>query len=53
MNSLSVAQEPVGLVTGTLGYRGTELIGEVEANSEKLALTGTGRIALEPGTTPT
>jgi len=49
MNSLSVAQEPVGLVTGTLGYRGTELIGEVEANSEKLALTGTGRIALEPG----
>ncbi len=49
MNSLTLAQEPVGLVTGTLGLRGTELIGEVEASSEKLALTGTGRISLEPG----
>jgi hypothetical protein len=49
MNSLAVAQEPVGLVTGTLGLRGTELIGELEASSEKLALTGTGRISLEPG----
>lgn len=49
MNNLAVAQEPVGLVTGTLGLRGTELIGEVEASSEKLALTGTGRISLEAG----
>jgi hypothetical protein len=49
INSLSVAQEPVGLVTGTLGLRGTVLNGEVEASSEKLALTGTGRISLEPG----
>ena len=48
-DDLSVAQEPVGLVTGTLGYRGDELIGEIEANSEKLALTGTGRISLGPG----
>ncbi|HUR34616.1 MAG TPA: translocation/assembly module TamB domain-containing protein [Vicinamibacterales bacterium] len=49
MNSLSVAQEAVGLVTGTLGLRGTEVIGEIEANSDKLALTGTGRISLEAG----
>lgn len=49
MNRLAVAQEPVGLVTGTLALRGTEINGEVEANSEKLALTGTGRISLEPG----
>lgn len=49
MNRLAVAQEPVGLVTGTLALRGTEVNGEVEASSEKLALTGTGRISLEPG----
>ena len=49
MNNLSVAQEPVGLVTGTLALRGTEINGEVEASSQKLALTGTGRISLEPG----
>jgi hypothetical protein len=49
MNGFSVAQEPVGLVTGTLGLRGSELIGELEANSDKLALTGTGRVSLESG----
>ncbi|MGE3955867.1 MAG: translocation/assembly module TamB domain-containing protein [Vicinamibacterales bacterium] len=49
INNFAVAQEPVGLVTGTLGLRGTEVIGEAEANSDKLALTGTGRISLETG----
>jgi hypothetical protein len=49
MNNFAVAQEPVGLVTGTLALRGTEVNGELEANSETLALTGTGRISLEPG----
>ncbi len=49
MNNFAVAQEPVGLVTGTLGLRGTEVIGEAEASSDKLALTATGRISLEPG----
>jgi hypothetical protein len=48
-NALSIANEPVGLVTGTLALRGTELNGELEASSEKLALTGTGRISLTPG----
>ena len=49
MNNFAVAQEPVGLVTGTLALRGTEVNGELEANSETLALSGTGRIALEAG----
>jgi hypothetical protein len=49
MNSLAVAQEPVGLVTGTLALRGSEISGEFEASSDTLALTGTGRISLTPG----
>jgi len=49
INNFAVAQEPVGLVTGTLGLRGNEVIGEAEANSDKLALTTTGRISLERG----
>ncbi len=49
MNSLAVGQESVGLVTGTLALRGTDVSGEIEASSEKLALTGTGRISLQPG----
>jgi translocation and assembly module TamB len=49
INRLFVAQEPVGLVTGTLALRGNQLNGEIEASSERLALTGTGRISLEEG----
>jgi translocation and assembly module TamB len=48
INDLSAAQEPVGQVTGTLAMRGTELRGEIDAASPRLALTGTGRIALTP-----
>jgi hypothetical protein len=43
-----MAREPVGLVTGTIALRGTELTGSVDAASPRLALTGTGRIALTP-----
>ncbi len=49
MNSLAVAQEPVGFITGTMALRGTDVNVEIEASSEKLALTGTGRWSLEPG----
>lgn len=49
MSSLTVAQTPVGLVNGTLALRGREVNGEFEANSETLALSGTGRISLAPG----
>src|SRR5262249_37800979 len=42
------AEEPLGQVTGTLVMRGTELSGEIDAASPRLALTGTGRIALTP-----
>ena len=47
MNGLTVAAEPVGLVTGTLALRGREVSGELEASSDTLALTGTGRIQLD------
>lgn len=43
-----MAAEPVGQVTGTLAMRGTDLSGEIDAASPRLALTGTGRIALTP-----
>jgi translocation and assembly module TamB len=36
----------VGQVTGTMGLRGNELSGEIDAASPRMALTGTGRIAL-------
>jgi len=45
---LAVGDEPVGQVTGTLSLRGTELRGEIDAASPRLAVTGTGRIALTP-----
>ena len=35
-------------MTGTLALRGNELSGEIDAASPRLALTGTGRIALTP-----
>jgi autotransporter translocation and assembly factor TamB len=46
VNELSIDEEPVGLVTGTLALRGTELNGEAEISSPRLAVTGTGRISL-------
>jgi hypothetical protein len=48
---LFVAQEPVGLVTGTLALRGKEINGEMEISSSRLAITGTGRIALDAAST--
>ncbi|MGE3518537.1 MAG: translocation/assembly module TamB domain-containing protein [Vicinamibacterales bacterium] len=49
IDDLAVAEEPVGLVVGTLGLRGRQINGEFEASSERLALTGTGRISLDRG----
>jgi len=46
INELSVGQEPVGLVTGTLALRGQEINGEADVSSSRLAVTGIGRIAL-------
>ena len=46
INDLSVGEEPVGLVTGTLALRGDEINGEADVSSSRLAVTGTGRIAL-------
>ena len=48
VNDLFVAEEGVGQLTGTLALRGRELSGEVDAASPRLAITGTGRIALTP-----
>src|SRR6185295_9503952 len=46
VNDLFVGEEGVGQVTGTLAPRGSELSGEIDAASPRLAVTGTGRIAL-------
>ena len=46
VNDLFVAEEGVGQVTGTLALRRQELRGEVDVASPRLAVTGTGRIAL-------
>jgi len=46
VNDLYVADETVDQVTGTLALRGQELSGTIDAASSRLALTGTGRIAL-------
>jgi hypothetical protein len=48
IDALSVAKEPVGQLTGTLALRGKELSGGVDIASPRLAITGTGRIALTP-----
>jgi translocation-and-assembly-module (TAM) inner membrane subunit TamB-like protein len=42
----SIAREPVGQVTGTFAVRGKELSGDLDLASPRLAVTGTGRIAL-------
>jgi hypothetical protein len=46
INELVVGEEPVGLVTGGLALRGKEINGEVDISSARLAVSGTGRIAL-------
>ncbi|HEY7292912.1 MAG TPA: translocation/assembly module TamB domain-containing protein [Vicinamibacterales bacterium] len=45
---LTVGDEPVGLVSGTLAIRGTELNGALDVASSRMALTGTGRISMTP-----
>jgi hypothetical protein len=46
IRDLFVADEGVGQVSGQLVLRGIELSGEVSVASPRLAMTGTGRIAL-------
>jgi hypothetical protein len=46
VNDLFVGEEGVGQVIGTMTMRGSELSGEIDAASPRMALTGTGRIAL-------
>jgi translocation and assembly module TamB len=46
IHDMSVVDEPVGVVTGTLAMRGAELSGTVDASSPRLSITGTGRIAM-------
>ena len=48
VNDLFVGEEGVGQVSGTLALRGNELSGEIDVASPRLAITGTGRIALTP-----
>jgi hypothetical protein len=43
---LTVSSEPVGQVSGTLALMGNESSGEVEVTASRLAITGTGKIAL-------
>ena len=48
VNDLFVGEEGVGQVSGTLALRGKELSGDLDAASPRLAITGTGRVALTP-----
>jgi len=48
VNDLAFAEESVGQVSGTLALREEELSGEIDVASPRLAITGTGRIALSP-----
>jgi hypothetical protein len=48
VDDLTIADESVGQVTGTLALRGNELSGDLDAASPRLALTAAGRIALTP-----
>jgi hypothetical protein len=48
VNDLFIGEEGVGQVSGTLALRGKELSGDLDAASPRLAITGTGRIALTP-----
>jgi hypothetical protein len=46
VNDLFIGDEGIGQVTASLALRGTELSGEVDAASPRLAITATGRIAM-------
>src|SRR6185436_16136196 len=46
VNDLFIGEEGVGQVSGAMALRGNELSGEIDAASPRMALTGTGRIAL-------
>ncbi len=48
VNDLFIGEEGVGQVTATLALRGTELSGEIDAASPRLAVTATGRVAMTP-----
>jgi len=48
VNDLFIGEEGVGVVNATLALRGAELSGAIDAASPRMALTGTGRIALTP-----
>ncbi len=48
VNDLFVGEEGVGQVSGSLTLRGRELSGDLDAASPRLAITGTGRVALTP-----
>ncbi|MSO45436.1 MAG: translocation/assembly module TamB [Acidobacteria bacterium] len=48
IDNLAVADEPIGLVKGTLALRGDEVRGELDIASPRLRAIGTGRIALRP-----
>jgi len=48
IDDLFLGDEGIGQVTGRLDVRGTQLTMEVEAASPRLAVSGTGRVALTP-----
>ncbi len=48
VDDLFIGEEGVGAVNGTLALRGAELSGSIDAASPRMALTGSGRIALTP-----
>jgi len=48
VTDLAVAGEPVGQMTGNIAVRGQEMRGDFDAASPRLAVTGTGRIAISP-----
>ena len=48
VNDLFIGEEGVGQVSASLALRGNELSGDIDAASPRLAVTGTGRIALTP-----
>jgi TamB, inner membrane protein subunit of TAM complex len=48
VNDLFIGDEGVGQVTATLALRGTELSGEIDAASPRLAITATGHVAMTP-----
>jgi hypothetical protein len=48
VDDVTIGDEFVGQVTGTLALRGNELSGDLDVASPRLALTAAGRIALTP-----